>query len=286
MRCGSVARLLTGLAVAWAAVAGVCGCSKGRGKKGARAKRMEVFIPCGLVKPMTLVVKQFEKENEVRLKCTYGTPSKLLDKIEREGRRPDVFMSPGERETNRLQDQGLIDTTTRQAFGEYAMVLITPKANPGKVTCIDDLTRDSVRTIALADPEFNSTGHYAKQVLVHLGLWDKIQGKIASPRQAWHGITYVGYGKADAGFTYNACPLRTAPGRIESKTLEIIEELPLDAHDPILCTVAALESSKHADLAKQFIEFLMSERIQKRMSDLGIPNVGSLGLDEGQPAGP
>ena len=278
MKCGSVARLLTGLAVVSAAVVGLCGCSKGG--KGSRAKRMEIFIPCGLLKPMKLVVRQFEKENEVRLRCTFGTPSKLLDMVERQGRRPDVFMSPGEREMNRLAGQSLIDTTTRRAFGEYAMVLITPKGNPGKVTCIDDLTEDSVRTIVLADPELNSTGYYAKQSLVHLGLWEKIKDKIVSPRQAWHGITYVAYGKADAGFTYHACPLRTAPGRIDSMKLEIIEELPLDTHDPILCTVAALGTSKHAERAKQFIEFLMSEKIQKRMSDLGIPNVGSLGSDE------
>jgi len=269
-RLNSSLRFSVAVALAWGMLLGLMACSRHKPEA-----TISAFVPCGLVQPIQAVVHFYAKDHHKRVHCTFGTPIELLDKIEREGARPDLFISPGEREMKRLEKLGLIHFEDCVAFGEYDMVLIVPQKNPGKVHRLEDLAKASVRTIALAEPDINSTGYYAQQALENLGLWEKVKEKITSPRQAWHGVSFVAEGKADAGFSYDACPLRTAPGRLKEENVRIVETLPPASHDPILCRVVKLKDTAHPEECQAFIDYLLSEKIQRELAQRGVPNVRS-----------
>ena len=247
------------------------------------ARKLHIAAPCALLKPVTKTARMFEREFQRDVHCSFGMPEKLLHQIERGKTHPDLFLSSGGLEIERLEAKGLIDPKSRTVFGEYEILLIVPKDNPAGVESLDDLTGEGVRGIAVADPEANALGRYAKQSLINLGVWENIEPKVVFPPETIHGITYVMKGKVDASFALNGCPFETAPDQADGSLVSVIEKLPSDSHGRVFCIAARLKASRRQRTAREFIDYLLSPKIQKRLAELGVPNVRSQPDEDGRP---
>jgi molybdate transport system substrate-binding protein len=234
---------------------------------------LEIVAPCTLLKPITVVAQTFEKETHAVPRCTFNTSRKLLDQIERGKIQPDLVLSAGGLEIEELARRGLVDLDTQRVFGEYGLLLIVPRKNPGRVASLQDLTQERVHKIAVTDPQVNALGRYTKQALVHLGLWDKVKAKVVFPRETIHSVTYVLKGKAEASFTLDGCPFRDDPHQKENEYVKIVQKLPPASHDRFFCIVARLKGSRHRKEAEQFMQYLLSPKIQRQLAKLGVPNV-------------
>ena len=218
---------------------------------------IEIYVPCGMIVPFQEDIRSFEKENSPSsIKSYYDTGSILVRLILNKGKRPDIFVSPGEVEIKNLIDEDLVDTNTIRDLGKFNLVLYTSSANPANISDITDLVKTEVKNIAIADPRFNSVGSRAKEALVNSGLWDSVKDKIIATDSPIQALTYVSTGKAQAGIHYDTCPFETAPDKLNIDTIKIIQKIPQEYYRPIKSQIAVLKNSKNKKLASLFIEHI------------------------------
>lgn len=189
------------------------------------------------------------KNNNVKLTFTFGASGALQQQIEN-GAQVDVFISAATKQMDALKDKGLLLDETRREFLQNEVVLIVPKDSTA-VTDFKDLTSDKVKHIGLGEPKGVPVGQYAEEVLTKLQLLDKIKNKVVYGNDVKEVLTWVETGNADAGIVYST------DAKVSDK-VKVAASAPKDSHKAVLYPAAVIKSSKNAEAAKAFTEFLYS----------------------------
>ncbi|NLB94620.1 MAG: molybdate ABC transporter substrate-binding protein [Armatimonadetes bacterium] len=237
---------------------------------------LHLFIPCGMILPFNHAKADFEARTGMKLKITYDNAVALMRRIRDKGERPDIFIAPGELELRQLAAEGYVDPASIVTFGTFKMVLVVPKRNRAGVKSFADLAKPQVRRVAIADPELNSVGHYAREALKGLKLWDKVEGKVLTHWHALEAVHYVCNGRVDAGVYYATCPLESAPEKVGNATYRILAEVPRNLYPPVKVQGGVLKEAKNQAAAQQFLAFLKEPATQRKLSQFGIPNYSEL----------
>lgn len=236
-------RLVRGLAATL--IFSAAGCARGTAPK---REQITVSAAISLKDALDQIGREFQAQHpNAEIAFNYGGSGTLQHQIE-QGAPVDVFVSAAAKQMDALESEGLIATGTRRNAAANALALIVP-AGSKSVYAFSDLARPAVRTIALGEPATVPAGAYARQALDHLGLLRKITGKIVYAKDVRQVLTFVETGNADAGFVY------ATDARISSK-VRVVADAPADSHDAIVYPAAMLRGSKHADLDREFLDFL------------------------------
>jgi molybdate transport system substrate-binding protein len=188
-----------------------------------------------------------EKNPSVKISTNYAGSGALQRQIE-EGAPADLFISAAPRHMDALQDRGLLLENTRVDLLGNSLVLVAREGIQG-VNSFEELAADTVRKIALGEPESVPAGRYAKETLTYLGLWDRLKPKFVFAKDVRQVLTWVEGGDADAGLVY-LTDAKTSPG------VSVIAAAPSGSHKPILYPAAVIKNSAVADAAKDFLAFL------------------------------
>ena len=235
----------------------------------APAAGLVVYAPCGMSSPIAVATQRFREANPgAQVQVVFDNAIVLVRKI-RKGDRPDVFMSPGELEMKQLVEEGFIDAATVADFGTLDLVVIAPTKTKG-LDSIQGLTSPSIKTISLADPQYNSIGYYGEAALKSLGLWESLQTKLLLREYPLEAVTLATNGQVDAGITFLTCPLDTNPEKADGSEVRIVETIPRDAYPPVRLQVAMLKDTAKGELGRKYIDFLTSEAGQKAIAANGI----------------
>jgi molybdate transport system substrate-binding protein len=246
-------------------------------------RTLSVYVPCGMVLPFNHAIKQFEKEQPgLKVKAEYDNAGILVSRIVERGERPDLFVSPGDREVGVLQEAGLIEEGTMRALGSFQVVLIVPRDNPAGVHSWQDLRKPTVKNIGVANPDSNSIGHYVRQGLRKMALWDAIRPKMILTDDAVDAYAMVSQSKVQAAFSYLTCPLQSNPEKLSKEKVRIADTLPEHLYDEARVIIAVLKTSQNKQLADQFTDYLLRPDVQNLLAEHGLPNereraVGSTG---------
>ncbi|MFQ6097666.1 MAG: molybdate ABC transporter substrate-binding protein [Armatimonadota bacterium] len=234
---------------------------------------VSVYVPCGLIMPMSEAIKAYNDAHpNVRVNAKYDNAVVLMRLIRDKGHRPDLFVSPGEQELAQLESRGLIDPASKRQFGEFELAIIIPKRNPAKIRSLEGLSK--ARIIAFPDPSENSVGFYARQSLQRLGLWGALVGKFQYTEHPIQAHTFVASAKADAGLAYKHCPLDTAPEKLSKSKVAVLCDLPKDTYDTPKCIIAMLNESKHKREALAFADYLVQPQTLSLLASNGLPSPG------------
>ena len=259
-------------AVAGVAVALWAGCGKGATAGGtAKGEVLTVYVPCGMELPFVAAQEAFQRLHpEVKVNVVLDNGNVLVRRILDKGERPDLVVSPGTLEMEKLEKGGVIRAGAMRPFGRFDLVLFTPRANTAGVTSMADLTKPEVVTIAIADPEENSVGRYTRQALEKAKLWEVLKPKMMFTDHLITAYKHVTREKAQASFAYRSCPLKTAPEKLEYSKVRIVESVPLDSYEPAFACIGPLNDSART---LEFIEYLLSAEGQKLLEEHDIPPV-------------
>jgi len=244
----------------------VVGCKKSE-------QTVTLAIPCGLTVPLREAMAKFESANPgVKMEGTFDNAITNALNIKEKGNRPSLFISPGKREMEILEEQGLIDETTKAAFGLFRLVVVTPKDNPKDIHSLAELKKADV--ISLPDPERNSIGVYGKQALEKAGLWDALMPKgdekILLTEFPITAYEMIATGKADAALMFENCPMKTYPEKLQKGSVVIVGEVDKSLYEEPLCYVACLKEGPNLETARKFIAFLADPATQKLLSENGL----------------
>lgn len=221
----------------------------------AQAKTLNVFAAASLTDAFTEIGKNFETANPgVTVTFNFSGSQALQTQIE-QGAPVDVFASASKTNMDALVTGNFIATDAPKTFLNNKLVVILPADNKAGLATLEDLAKPGIKLVLAA--EAVPVGKYALQVLDLMdkkfgnGYKSKVLANVVSNEDnVRQVVSKVQLGEADAGIVYTSDAV-AAP---ELKTIEIPADLNVIAKYPI----APLAKSENADLAKAFIDYVLS----------------------------
>ena len=238
------------------------GSAKSPSKK--KAVDLQVFAANSLEKALPEVQELYTDQTGTTFADTQFKASGDLVEQMRAGAAVDVLITASKGTMDDAEAAGLVDADTREDMFVNDLVIIRAEGSDTKVEAIGDVANLDGK-IAIGDAKTVPAGKYANQALASVGLYTGTEGadKVALADKVGTAAAYVSTGDCVAGFVYSSDIFR----------YDGIEEAfvcPEDSHKPIVYPGAVAESSEHADEAKAFIDFcLTNKKAQKIWAKYG-----------------
>lgn len=202
-----------------------------------------------------------EKNPDITVNTNYAASNPLLRQI-LAGAPVDIFASADQETMDKAMDTKAINAQTRRNFVINELVLIRPKENKSQNYAKDlGNALELANEIAIGDPSSVPAGRYAKEALTNYGLWEKLKDKFISCASVRQVLDYVSRGEAEAGFVYTTDALQ---GRDK---VEIV--MTVEGHKPVSYPIAITASSPNTQIAKKFIDFVLSEEGEDILKSFG-----------------
>jgi|YNPNPStandDraft_1061719.scaffolds.fasta_scaffold20358_2 molybdate transport system substrate-binding protein len=236
--------------------------------QGGESQTIEVFVPCAFAPPMVKIVELFEKEHpNIKVVRQIENVEVLTPRIEK-GAKPDVFLSVGDVEMDRLEKLGRV--ADREDFAFVTLALVSHADFAGKVDSLKDLTKPEVKSVAIGTPD-TSAGHYAEVILKQAKLWEAVQPKLIRTKFPVQLLKFAREKKVDAALAFAAC-LKAEQGEWKEQDeyqklagkLRLVEDLGKggDYCLTIACPAAIIQGCKNPAGGKVFIDFLRRDEAQ------------------------
>lgn len=224
------------------------------------SKTLTVSAAASLTDAFKAIVNAFEKSYpNTHIDLNLASSGTLCAQIER-GAPVDVYASASERFMNRLQKEKMIINSTRHDFARNSIVVIQGKNVP-KIHKLSQLLDKTIAHIAIGDPSHVPAGRYAKEALIHAGLWKKLQNKLVLGVTVRQVREYVAQGAVEAGIVFSSDAL--------VPQVQVVIKIPSSYHSPICYPIAVVKGCKNIKLAREFISFVLSPEGQKILKRYG-----------------
>jgi len=212
---------------------------------------LNVSAASSLTRAITEISSLYMQNNPnvtITLNCAgSGTLQKQIE----QGAPTDVFISAAPAQMNALQNENLIDNSTRKNILTNTLVMVVPNDSTLGLSSFQDLTSDKVSKIAIADPKSVPAGSYAQKAFDELGLTAQLTPKYVIGASAEAALSYAESGNVEAGLVYLS----------EAKTstkIKVVANAPDDINAQIVYPAAVIKATKAADAANKFENYLMN----------------------------
>jgi molybdate transport system substrate-binding protein len=217
----------------------------------AHAQGLTVFAAASLTDAMKDVSSAWEKAGHQPLRLSFGASSTLARQIE-QGAPANVFASADETWMDYLAKANQLAPNTRRDLLANQLVLIVPASHPRKIDIGPNLDLTALLgsngRLATGDPAHVPVGLYAQQAFTRLGLWDKVQPRLAPTADVRAALLLVERGEAPAGVVY-------ATDAAVSPNVSVAGVFPANSHDPITYPFAITKTGDTPE-AKALMTFL------------------------------
>jgi molybdate transport system substrate-binding protein len=226
----------------------------GDNKSSAQKTNLVVFAASSLTGSFTTMESAFEKAHpNVNVVTSFDSSSVLVKQIQ-SGATADVMATADEESMQPLVDKSQVSGSPT-TFATNHLIVVTPKDNPGKVTGLDSLSKVK---FVLCDPSA-PCGAASKKVLASAGISARPQ----SLEQNVKGVlAKVTSGNTDAGLVY-VTDAKASAGQV--KAFPIPDKENVTTKD----LIAVVKASKHAKIAKEWIDYVMSSAGRKVLEAAG-----------------
>jgi molybdate transport system substrate-binding protein len=253
--------LLTSIALLLATVCAGCQLSDAFSSD----RRLVVHSPPVLVEAMAQITPLFEARHpgvRVRLITTPIRPDLAATLNGKDG---DVIVASGKTEASLLRREEIVQTDGAAMFGGLEIVVLARKGNPKHILKLADITKSSVKRIAIPDPEYNSAGVAFFEAMTRMKLFEQVEDRLLLTRSPAQASQMLLNGKADVCITY------AQSYRRQSGKSALITALPTEKYAPINCRAMVMESVASSALAEVYVAFLNSPRAKKKIEAAGFP---------------
>lgn len=230
---------------------------------------LTVFAAASMTESLTQIQEQYKTvAPNVTLTFNFDSSGTLQTQIE-EGADCDLFISAAQKQMNALdvtsdkntKKQDLIIPETRVNILENKVVLVVPEGNSAGVKAFEDVNADKVSLIALGNADV-PVGQYSQEIFTNMGVWDAIQKKITFGSNVKEVTTQVKEKAVDCGVVYATDAY--------SAGLTAVAEAPAGMlKTPVVYPAAVTRSSKHAEAAKAFLDYLQTDACSAAFEKVG-----------------
>ncbi len=246
-----------------------CGSSTAPSASTTAPVTLNVFAAASLTTAFKAEAQAFQQAHpQVTVTYNFGGSNTLAQQIVN-GAPADVFASANTTQMTVVVTGGEVDKGTVHTFVRNKLVIITPSANPGKITQPQDLAKAGLKIVlgakgvpvgdygmqflanASKDPSYGAT--YQANVLKNVVSYETDVKAV---------LTKVQLNEADAGIVYTT-DAASASGMVNQ--IAIPDALNVIATYPI----APIKASMHADAANQFVTYILSAEGQATLAKYG-----------------
>lgn len=220
---------------------------------GCSGEELIIFSAMSLTDVLTEVSQHFGAVRNVKVYCNFAGSATLQRQIEK-GAPADVFISASPKQIDVLQQKGLIDKDSRRAILSNRLVLVAPLNISLAMTDVGLLAQDSIRRIAIGEPNSVPAGIYGREALTHFGVWTAIQPKLIPSADVRSTLAYVESGEVDVGIVYQT------DARL-SKKVKVVYQFPRSSHSPIVYPAVTIRNTGHKVLAQAFLDYLQTAEV-------------------------
>jgi len=115
-----------------------------------------VYCGAGLMKPMDELYPMFQEKHDCQVRMVYAGSGELFGMIATR-QNGDVYIPGAEKYTKDALAKGMVVEKGTETICYHVPVILTPKGNPGNITCLEDLAKEGLR-LALADSKAAAIG--------------------------------------------------------------------------------------------------------------------------------
>jgi molybdate transport system substrate-binding protein len=216
----------------------------------ASERPITIFAAASLQNAITELAQNYTAETGVKVQVSVAGTSTLARQIQH-GAPADIFISANKSWVDHLLSRNLLDPNSVSVIAENAMVLVARDDVDARFSVLEGHW-DSNSLIATAMIGSVPAGIYAKEVLDHYGLWDKLQNQVVQTDNVRSALRLVELGQVDFGLVYFS-------DVAASKDVQIVERLPANSHSTIEYH-ASLVGAKSSRNAQNFYDVLVSDR--------------------------
>ena len=204
----------------------------------------------------------YEEENpHIKLQFNFGGSGSLQQQIT-QGAPVDIFFSAAADKLELLVEDNLIDENNITNLLGNELVLIVPNEKNNTISSFQDLRNQEVEKISIGIPETVPAGKYAKESLQNMEIWNHIEAKIVLAKDVRQVLSYVETGNVGAGIVYKT-------DVIASEKVNVITSAEKQTHSPIIYPLGIVKDTAHYEEAKDFYDYLQSEKGLKVFKDYG-----------------
>ncbi|WP_244931856.1 molybdate ABC transporter substrate-binding protein [Nocardioides sp. W7] len=220
-------------------------CGAGDGSDGGDDVTLTVYAAASLTATFEQLAEDFEAEHDgVAVELSFGGSADLVTQL-KEGAQADVFASAATKNMDDLVSAELTAAEPRD-FATNVLEIAVPPGNPAGVTSFQDLAGDL--NLVVCAPEV-PCGAAAQQVAEAAGV---TLAPVSEEQSVTDVLAKVTSGEADAGLVY-ITDVIAAGGDVEGI------EFPEAADVVNTYPIAAVAGSDEADLAQEFVDFVLGE---------------------------
>jgi len=217
------------------------------------------------------IVPMFEREYGATVRVEYGPSQTLRRQIEK-GAPIDVFLPEAIEEVEKLHKKGLTLNGGPRIYAQTSLVLIMSAASQATSISFRDGLPNRATRIALGVPRTSALGQNTAWAFTKLDPAYTNRPQILYGEHTDAIVNLVQTGKADVGVVYRV-------DAINNGQVRIIDETPTGTYTPVQFGEAVVSTCREASLsvASEFLDFMMSPRIQKLLLKYGFDPVSSNG---------
>jgi len=227
----------------------------------ALAKELRIAVASNFLLPLKALSKNFKESTGHKVVVISGSTGKLYAQI-KQGAPFDILLAADSIRPELLEKEGIGVPGSRFTYAVGRLVLWSKNSKLPLKNDLQVLNHKNFRYLAIANPKTAPYGKAAEQVLRKKGFWEQIQNRLVRGENISQTFQFVMTGNADIGFIALS-QLRKNQG------LGFSWIVPQEWHDPIQQQGILLKRAKTNKAARQFLNFIKSNRIQKQIESYG-----------------
>ncbi len=141
------------------------------------AKVLTVSAAADLTPAFGEIGRLYGEQTGTKVNFNFGSTGQLAQQIT-QGAPVDLFAAANVAYIDELEQKGLILPDTKQLYATGRITVWTRRNNSLQLERVEDLARDDVRRIAIANPEHAPYGIAAREALQTAGIWERVQPKL------------------------------------------------------------------------------------------------------------
>lgn len=242
--------------IAFLCFAAVSACNPLETSRSDRAQTLTVYAAASLQATFSGIGAEFEDSHPgTKIRFNFAGSSDLVAQLG-QGAPADVLATADEFNMSKAVDAGLV-LEPRTTFAENTLQIVVAPGNPMKITQFSDLQREDVDLVVCAPqvPCGSATQAVSEAISVDLD-------PVSEEQSVTDVLGKVLSGQADAGIVY-VTDVNTAGKKVEGIPF------PEAKFAPNKYQIAVSRSTKHPELAADFIAFVVSRKGHKVLQEAG-----------------
>ncbi len=207
----------------------------------------------------TDIATLYEQKTGRKVILVFGSTGQLVQQIEN-GAPFDLVAAANMSYIDQLVAKGLAIPESAALYARGRIVLAVNRKSGAQAIKLEDLLLNNIKRIAIANPEHAPYGLAAKQALLSLGLWDRLQSKLVYGENVRQALQFIQTGDAEVGI------ISLSVANVPEITWMLIDE---SLHTPLDQALAVLTDSKNPKLSGDFIAFINGENGRPIMRQYG-----------------